>query len=150
MSAMLNVGQRESRNPMSMKSTTPSADRMRSIRLPTRTAAHERERQRSNRVAGPRRRVQAAENHERDDRQHHEDPSRVLPDVQAERGARIVDEREPHPVAVDLVRHVLRDQPADGERLRAEIDRRRPTPARARRAPSYFFASSSRCLQSMQ
>src|SRR4029077_10323771 len=35
MSAMLNVGQRESPNPMSMKSTTPDGAVMRSMRLPT-------------------------------------------------------------------------------------------------------------------
>ena len=123
MSATLNVGQRASPMPTSMKSTTPTIERMRSIRLPTAPRAHERERERARAVSPARvarySRPRITSAH---DREHHEDPARLRPEVQPERRARIVDQREPHRVAEHLVRNPLRHQRALGDRLRDDVD----------------------------
>ena len=62
MSATLNVGHRMSPIPMSMKSTTPCADRMRSIRLPIAPPHTSAIASRADQVAVPRGAVEPAEN----------------------------------------------------------------------------------------
>src|SRR5512146_1563041 len=69
-----------------------------------RPATHQRESERTGHVARTRRRVQPAQNDQRDDRQHHEDPTRVGSHVQTERRTRVVHERQANPFAVHRVR----------------------------------------------
>jgi hypothetical protein len=66
---------------------------------------------------------QTAEDEQRAGGERHEDPSGVDPEIQAERGARIVDERQPDVVAEYLVRYVLRRQVSRSQQLCCQIKR---------------------------
>jgi len=64
-----------------------------------RAAAHERERQETEPIAGARRAHHRAEDDQGDDGEPEEDPTRILTYVEAERGALIVHEAQLHDVA---------------------------------------------------
>ena len=152
MSAMLNVGQRESPNPMSMKSTTPVGRVDAVDQIAERAAAHERKRQRAHDIARrgsrvyKRPRITSATivSTMKIQREY-------VPDVQPERRARVVDQRE---AAATRRRRRAASAAAPVESTASAFVQKSTvattTSTGQNSAASYFFASSSRCLQSMQ
>ena len=88
-----------------------------------RAAADETQGKRSQEITLTRRLEQTPEDDQRASGQRHKNPSGVDPEIQAERRARIVDQRQPDVVAEYLVRYMLRRQIGGSHQLCYQIKR---------------------------